>query len=265
NLADIHARGHAERIEHDIHGGTVRHAGHVFDRHDLGDNTLVPVAAGHLVARLQPPLHRQIDLYHLLHARRQLVALGQLLLLLFERLVEQRLGLRQAFPDAFQLRGDLVVGDADVEPAVALDLSQVGLGDLGAFRELLRAAVCRLADYEPLQPFEGVVLDDAQLIGKVLLVALQLVVDDLLRALVALDALAREPLPVDPGARLPRRNGRVGVFAVGSFFAEYCAQQLPPGRHLRLALGRPLPPQPGARLDFRADVDNARFVQAGKL
>ena len=78
NLADVHARRHAERIEHDIHRRAVGHVRHVLDRHDLGDDALVAVAAGHLVAGLQPALDRQVDLDHLLHARRQLVAAGQL-------------------------------------------------------------------------------------------------------------------------------------------------------------------------------------------
>ena len=39
--------------------------------------------------------------------------------------------------------------------------------------------------------------DDAHLVGQVFLVALQLVVDDLLRTLVALDTFAREHLHVD--------------------------------------------------------------------
>ena len=51
-----------------------------------------------------------------------------------------------------------------------------------------------------LDPRERVVLDDAQLVVQVLAVALELVVDDLLRALVALDAFAREHLHVDHGA-----------------------------------------------------------------
>ena len=49
---------------------------------------LLPCRPGHLVARLQAALDRDVHLDHLLHARRQLVALRQLLLLLLEHLVE---------------------------------------------------------------------------------------------------------------------------------------------------------------------------------
>ena len=58
NLADIHARGHAQRIEHDVDRGAVFQMRHVLDRHDAADHALVAVTAGHLVARLQLALHR---------------------------------------------------------------------------------------------------------------------------------------------------------------------------------------------------------------
>ncbi len=53
-----------------------------------GDDALVAVTAGHLVARLQLALHRHEDLDHLHHARRQFVAALQLLDLVHEALVE---------------------------------------------------------------------------------------------------------------------------------------------------------------------------------
>ena len=50
HLADVHARRHAERVQHDVNRSAVREERHVFFRHDLGDDALVAVAAGHLVA-----------------------------------------------------------------------------------------------------------------------------------------------------------------------------------------------------------------------
>ena len=61
-------------------------------------------------------------------------------------------------------------------------------------RDLLRAAVGHLAGQQLLDAVEGVGLDDAQLVVQVEAIALQLVVDDLLGALVALDAFAGEDL-----------------------------------------------------------------------
>ena len=50
----------------------------------MRDDTLVAMTASHLVARLQLALHRNEDLDHLHHARRQLVAALQLLDLVLE-------------------------------------------------------------------------------------------------------------------------------------------------------------------------------------
>ena len=50
DLADVHPARHAERVEDDVDRGAVRQEGHVLRREDLGDDALVAVAAGHLVA-----------------------------------------------------------------------------------------------------------------------------------------------------------------------------------------------------------------------
>src|SRR5512146_551701 len=47
----------------------------------------------HLVAGLEAALDGEVDLDHLLHARRQFVAVGQLFLLFLKSLVEQQFGL----------------------------------------------------------------------------------------------------------------------------------------------------------------------------
>jgi hypothetical protein len=121
HLAHVHPRGHAQRVEHDVAGRAVGHVGHVLDGDDLGHHALVAVAAGHLVARLQAALDGQVDLDHLQHAGGQLVALGELLALLFEGEVEAVARLVEAVLDALELVGHLVVGRADVEPVVLLD------------------------------------------------------------------------------------------------------------------------------------------------
>jgi hypothetical protein len=106
------------------HRRAVGHVGHVLDRDDLGHHALVAVAAGHLVARLQAALDGQVDLDHLQHAGGQLVALRQLLALLFEGEVEAVARLVEAVLDALELVGHVVVGRADVEPVVLLDLAR---------------------------------------------------------------------------------------------------------------------------------------------
>ena len=58
-------------------GRTVLQVRHVLFRKDAGDDALVAVTAGHLVADLQLALDGDVDLHHLDHARRKLVALGE--------------------------------------------------------------------------------------------------------------------------------------------------------------------------------------------
>ena len=88
NLADVHTRRHAERVEHDLHRRAVRQVRHVLFGQDARDDALVAVAAGHLVADRQLALHRDVDLDQLDDARRQLVAAADLLLLLLEELAD---------------------------------------------------------------------------------------------------------------------------------------------------------------------------------
>ena len=74
DLADVHAAGHAQRVEQDLDAGAVREERHVLLGEDLGDDALVAVAAGHLVADRDDPLGGDVDLDHLEHARGELVA-----------------------------------------------------------------------------------------------------------------------------------------------------------------------------------------------
>ena len=74
DLADVHAAGDAERVEHDVDRGAVLEERHVLDGQDLGDDALVAVAAGELVAVGDLALLRDVDADQLVDARRQLVA-----------------------------------------------------------------------------------------------------------------------------------------------------------------------------------------------
>ena len=55
-------------------GGAVGHVRHVLDREDLGDDALVAVAAGELVADRDLALLGDVDPHQLVDAGRQLVA-----------------------------------------------------------------------------------------------------------------------------------------------------------------------------------------------
>src|SRR4051794_27439159 len=73
DLADVHAARHAERVEQDVDGGAVRQVRHVLDGQDLGDDALVAVAAGHLVADRHLALLRDRDADQAVHARLEVV------------------------------------------------------------------------------------------------------------------------------------------------------------------------------------------------
>ena len=74
HLADVHPARHAERVEDDVDGGAVGEERHVLDREDLGDDALVAVAPGQLVADRDLALLGHVDPDQLVDAGRQLVA-----------------------------------------------------------------------------------------------------------------------------------------------------------------------------------------------
>ena len=265
HLADVHPRRNAQRVEHDVDRLAVRHVRHVFDRNDARDDALVPVAARHLVARLQAALDGDIDLDHLLHARRQFVALCEFLALFVEGDVEVLARLLQALAQGFELLRHVLVGHADVEPVARINSVEVSAGHRGALGEAFRTAVGALAQDQAFDAREGVALDDAELVGEIELVRAQMLVDDRLRALVALDAFAGEYLHVDDRAGDARRNAQGSVLHVGSLLAEDRAQQLFLGSELGFALGRHLADQHVAGVDLGADIDDARLVEPRQL
>ena len=116
DLADVHARRHAERIEHDLDRRAIRQIRHVLFGEDARDDALVAVAAGHLVADRQLALHRHVHLDELDHARRQFVAAANLLLLLLEELLDDL---------------DLALGALFERPQIRLEAGVLGL-HLGA-------------------------------------------------------------------------------------------------------------------------------------
>src|SRR5205814_184441 len=73
-LADVHPARYTQRVEHDVDRGAVLQERHVLDRQDLGDDALVTVPAGELVAVLDLALLRHVDPDQLVHAGGQLVA-----------------------------------------------------------------------------------------------------------------------------------------------------------------------------------------------
>src|SRR5712671_2941676 len=270
NLPDVHTRRNAQRIQNDLDRSAVRKVRHIFLRNDARDDALVAMPAGHLVANGQLALHGDIDFDQLDYARRQLVALLELLLALlgdlaqhvdlprghfldlFDFLDEQRILFIQF--QALQVAGGDFLDDVasqlhtlDQQPLVGLLVVQVGLQNLAAqqIRKTLQALVGQDADFvrqvlfqlEDLRGFDGLV------------------------PLVFFSALAGEDLNVDDGALDARRAVERRVANVAGLFAEDGAQQLLFRSQRGLALRRDLANQDVARLHNGANPNHAAFVQ----
>ena len=113
--------------------------------------------------------------------------------------------------------------------------------------------------------FLRLLVQDADLVLEVLLHQVELVLLDLLGAVVLLDALAREDPHVDDDALDARRAGQRRVLHVAGLLAEDRAQQLLFRRELGLALRRDLADEDVARLDVRADADDAALVEIAQV
>ena len=74
HLTDVHTGRNAQRVQHDIERRTVGQEGHILLRQDAGDNALVAVTAGHLVARLDLAALRDVNAHDHVHAGAELVA-----------------------------------------------------------------------------------------------------------------------------------------------------------------------------------------------
>ena len=132
NLSHVHARRNAQRIEHEIDRTTVHHIRKVLLRQNPGDDSLVPVAAGHLVADGEFALDRDIDLDDLDHPRRKLVPLGQAAELLIVHHADHVLLLFDALEEIRQFRLQLFAPfiDADLGPPLEGNLGERRLRDL---------------------------------------------------------------------------------------------------------------------------------------
>ncbi|CAI8428631.1 MAG: Uncharacterised protein [Synechococcus sp. MIT S9220] len=75
HLADIHSAGNAERIQHDVHRSAIGEVRHVLTREDAADDSLVAMAAGHLVANLDLAALSHIHTHHHVGAGGQLITL----------------------------------------------------------------------------------------------------------------------------------------------------------------------------------------------
>ena len=121
-----------------------------------------------------------------------------------------------------------------------------------------------LADQRALELAQRLLADDADFLALVLLEPLDLEAVDLLAAIVAGHAAAREHARADHRPFDARRHAQRGVAHFARLLAEDRAQQLFFGAQLGLALGRDLADQDVARTDLGADADDARGVEVAQ-
>src|SRR5688572_9050 len=270
NLADVHARRHAERVEDDLHRRAIRQIRHVLFRQDARDDALVAVAAGHLVADRQLALHRDVNLDQLDDARRQFVAAADLLLLLLEQLADDLdLPLRPLLEQpqvAFEPR--VVALDLQPDELLIGELLHHVLREDGALLQQPLAAVLveriraqRLVVQHLHDTLLHLVVKDADLVLQVLLHHVELFLLDRLGAVILFDALAGEDLDADDDAFDARRADERGVAHVARLLAEDRAEELLFRRQLRLALRRHLADQDVARLHVGAGAGGSAFVR----
>src|SRR5450631_4404171 len=69
DLPEVHTRRHPQRVQHYVDRRPVFQEWHVFRTYDLGDDTLVTVAARHLISHFQLTLDCEIHLRQFQHTR----------------------------------------------------------------------------------------------------------------------------------------------------------------------------------------------------
>ena len=74
HLTDVHTGRHAQGVEHDIQRRTVGQEGHILGGQDAGYDTLITMAACHLITHGDLTLLSDVDLDHAVHAGGQIIA-----------------------------------------------------------------------------------------------------------------------------------------------------------------------------------------------
>ena len=243
---------------------------HVLLRQDAGDDALVAVTAGHLVADLKLALDGDVDLHHLDDARRQLVALGEPIDLVAEVLLDGADVLGELRGELLELLLGLAGAllDRELRPVARRDLVERGVRRSSApllQRTLplsstsLPAVVLPTSSLRIFAKNES--RDDLHLVALVGEELLLLGVLDVLGALVLLRALAREDaalmtMPCTPGgtrSELSRTSPAFSPKIARSSFSS--------GESWVSPFGVILPTRMSPRLDLGADAHDARLVE----
>src|SRR5579863_7789255 len=270
NLTHVHTGGNAQRIQHNLNRSAVFEVRHVLIGQDAGNHTLISVTAGHLVAHAQLALHGDIDFDQLDHARRQLVALGQLVFLFIDDLLQNVNLTRGHLFDFVDLLihprifvvvlNTLQIPRRDTFDSIAIENCSFGQQALvGAL--VVQIGLHFFSAKNAFQTLQSLVGQNSDLVGKVLLEFRNLSLFNRLRALVLFLAFAGEDFYIHDHAFDSRRTVERRVANVSGFFTENGAQQLLFRGQLGFALGRDLTYQNVALLHSRANADHARFIK----
>ncbi|TPV97350.1 MAG: hypothetical protein USCAAHI_03177 [Beijerinckiaceae bacterium] len=220
DLPDIHAGGHAKRIQDDIDRLPIGEEGHVFLRHDLRNDALIAVAPRHLIAGLNLALHRDEDPHHLHDAGRQLIAALQLFDLVEKAAFEAFLGLVVLFAHGFELGHRPVVLDCEDPPLRARIILDDLLRELGIALKPLRSGDRFLACENVHETRVDVTVEDRELIVAVLRETLDLLALDCLGALVLVNAMPVKDAHFDDRALHPGRHPQRRIADIGRLLAE---------------------------------------------
>lgn len=103
---------------------------------------------------------------------------------------------------------------------ISFQISQIFLRDFSATSQFLRTAVHFLADQQSGETLEGIAFDNTHLVIQIDTIALQFIVDNLLRTLVANQTFTGKDLNVDHGTDHTGWNTQGRIFNVRRFFTE---------------------------------------------
>ena len=169
------------------------------------------MTSGHLVTRLDLPLHGNEDLDHLHHARRQVIATLQLVDLVVETGLELLHGLVELLLYAFQFVIHLVVLDDELLPLARRVFGQQVFSNPAAFLDALRSADNGVVEKQILETVKEPAFKNPALIVPILGKMLDLGPFIRHGALVLVDAAAREDPNLDHRTGHTRRHPQRGI------------------------------------------------------
>ncbi len=259
DLTHVHPARHAQRVEHDLHRGSILEEWHILDRHDLRDHPFVTMPTGHLVPHRNHPLGGNVDLHHLQHAAPQLVATlhaVEMPVAGVDRFFDFRPPLLIDPLDRFLFLGTLRVNRVDLEGHRLFG----HVGRVLVVNQRASLVVDQLAAKDRFDLFDQPLEGGGDRFVPFALGGLERRLEGL--ALVFRQAhAAGEFLRIDHDPLYPRRDLERIVLHVFAGTTEDRVEQFFLRRQFRLALGGDLADENVARLHVGADLHDPRLVE----